>query len=210
MLDKVMLEWPLAQCPWVRKRCKGGAVYLINVTSLYSLTSFSEIVWDACGWGTSTYEVLRRVARRFPQLEWNTIVSLVLQNIAFFKEKDLITALGRDQLGSTVRELIMQATCDTAWQSRWTDGVSRGRRRVLVNRFFQILAECDSSRGMKPPLKVLIRRVAESLRLRGYDRIMERIYTTYGLSKWRYDESANKICMVFENAVYEGDIDHRW
>jgi hypothetical protein len=75
---------------YVRKRWDGGGVYLVHLTDIVQIDSFTEAVWDRLDGNTDFDEITLHITNKFPEIDPIVIEAMISQIIIFFANRNYL------------------------------------------------------------------------------------------------------------------------
>ena len=213
----------LSVCPrrsfQVRQRRMGGRTYLIRLAEIYSIDALSEAIWSLCDGETPAAEMLGKLGLLFPNLTAPELVQAIVNTVLFLAQRKMIDSWEPPLLPPPLPEApyseplaaLMQAF-QRHPETPWAEDLPRPTAEKVQHRFFRICyesywASCEDKRHALNELAFRNRWGERFLINRA--RATREFGDNFGLRSWYFIPPQNKIIMVRDRAVYEGDVDHR-
>jgi hypothetical protein len=207
----------------VRKRRKGGNIYLIRFTEIHKINDFIEKLWRLANGHQSLLDILRELSGNENYLEdyecLEDIVSSLqyLENIGFLDLTNIASAdketvdFATDEPSSLSAEIMQRFHSSNG--EPWDTGLSDEEKRKVFKRFFRILFEDMQSQNKSvtnmETAETEFRKCLESGYQKNPDAVLNEIREKRGLLDWFFRRRSNRIIMRFRHGVYEGDVNNR-
>lgn len=204
----------------VRKRCCGGEVFLIRLTEIHKIDSFTEEVWSLIDGRKTLYEVslALRHGRDVSETQLIETLFFILNQMASSKlveisEPGFLCETEKRKVEANRARLagIMQRFYSRGGQ--WDSDTSVGAADKMIKRFFRILYEMYESAWTSEIQTPLTEEGFKELWARRFflceESSVRELRTTYALAGWYHSVQENRIVIRYQDTVYTGDLDNR-